>query len=329
MLKHGIVGAVLLLAGIAGAEGIAWDKLASPVIFRGDKQTAYRDPAAVFHNGWFYLFFSKVVIEGDGRPCHYTAWSKSRDLVTWTAPVVFTPRDRNLNFCSPGGVVRCGDEWVLCVCSYPRPNGEMYGNKTARLWMLRSKDLEHWGPAELIKVKGPDVPQEEMGRMIDPFIFTDKDTPGKWWCSYKQNGMSLAWSSDLKVWHPAGNIAAGENTCLIVDGADYVLFHSPANGIGIKRTRDLKTWRDLGVTYLDQEQWPWAKGRLTAGFVLDLRRDPAVGRALMVFHGSEFPEKDPRGGFDNFCSLGLAWSTDLQHWSWPGDTAKKASDKQP
>jgi hypothetical protein len=201
MLKRGIVGALLLLVGVASAKGVAWERLTSPVIFRGDKQTAYRDPAAVFHNGWFYLYFSKVVIESDGRPCHYTAWSKSRDFVTWTEPVTFTPRDRNLNFCSPGGVVRCGEEWVLCVCSYPRPSGEMYGNKTARLWTLRSKDLEHWSAPELIKVKGPDVPQEEMGRMIDPFIFADKDTPGKWWCSYK------AWSSDLQHWSWPGEKA--------------------------------------------------------------------------------------------------------------------------
>ena len=28
---------------------------------------------------------------------------------------------------------------------------------------------------------------------------------------------------------------------------------------------------------LGQENWPWARGRLTAGFVLDLRSGPAVG----------------------------------------------------
>jgi hypothetical protein len=133
--------------------------------------------------------------------------------------------------------------------------------------------------------------------------------------------MSLAWSSDLQIWHPAGRIDAGENACMLVDGDEYVLFHSPSNGIGIKRTHDLKTWRDLGVQYLGQANWPWARGRLTAAFVLDLRHEPAVGRALMFFHGSEFPEKDPRGGFDNFASLGLAWSSDLLHWSWPGEKA--------
>lgn len=37
-------------------------------------------------------------------------------------------------------------------------------------------------------------------------------------------------------------------------------------------------------------------------------RDPAV----------IFSERDPRGGFDNFASIGLAWSNDLKTWGWPG-----------
>ncbi len=104
---------------------------------------------------------------------------------------------------------------------------------------------------------------------------------------------------------------------MIVDGNGYVLFHSPANGIGVKRSRDLKHWRDEGVLTLGQTSWPWARGRLTAGFVLDLRKNPSVGKALMFFHGSDFPENDPRGGFDNFASIGLAWSNDLMLWTWP------------
>ena len=50
-------------------------------------------------------------------------------------------------------------------------------------------------------------------------------------------------------------------------------------------------------------RWPWATGRLSAGFVLDLRHDPTVGKALMFFHGSDYPENDARGGFDTFASV--------------------------
>jgi hypothetical protein len=86
----------------------------------------------------------------------------------------------------------------------------------------------------------------------------------------------------------------------------------------VKRSVDLKSWRDEGVLLLGQKDWPWAKGRLTAGFVLDLRGTQSVGKALMFFHGSRFKEDDPRGGFDNFASVGLAWSDDLVDWEWAG-----------
>lgn len=292
--------------------------LQSPVLFRGDAAAAYRDPAAVWHDGWFRLFFTLVRIEADGHPYSYLAWSKSRDLRTWSAPVIVTPRDRALNYGSPGNVIRDGGDWLLCLQTYPRPNGEPYGNDSSRLWTMRSNDLEGWGAPDLLRVKGPDVPAEKMGRMIDPYLLADKDTPGKWWCLFKQNGVSRSWSSDLKTWTFAGHAPAGENACVIVDGGEYVLFHSPENGIGIKRSADLVSWRDEGVLTLGQDAWPWARGRLTAGFVLDLRHDPAVGKALMFFHGSDFPEKDPRGGFDNFASIALAWSDDLRTWAWPG-----------
>jgi len=302
----------------AEPERVLLSEISSPIIFRGDATTAYRDPTVIYHDGWFCLFFTLVKIEPDKRPFSYTAWSKSRDLIKWSEPTIFTPRDQSLNYGSPGNIIRHGDEWVLCLQTYPRPNGEMYGNSTARIWTMRSKDLETWGEPELLRVKGPDVPQEKMGRMIDAFLLEDKDEPGKWWCFYKQNGVSMSWSHDLKTWTYAGRTSAGENACVIVERDDYVLFHSPGNGVGVKRTKDLNEWRDEGELTLGQKSWPWTQGRLTAGFVLDLRTEPAVGEALMFFHGSDFPERDPRGGFDNFASIGLAWSDDLQTWTWPG-----------
>ena len=313
----------LLLAPLATqcsavSNNVSFSAIPSPVIFRGDATTAYRDPTAIYHDGWFHLYFTMVKIEQDKRPFSYCAWSKSRDLVHWSEPTIFTPRDQNLNYGSPGDIVRQGDKWVLCLQTYPRPNGEQYGNKNSRLWTMRSKDLESWSAPELMRVKGPDVPQEQMGRMIDPYLLADKDEPGKWWCFYKQNGVSLSWSRDLDHWTYAGHAPAGENACVVVDGGDYVLFHSPENGIGVKRSKDLREWRDQGVLTLGQKTWAWAQGRLTGGFVLDLRRDRAVRKALMFFHGSDFPEKDPRGGFDNFASLAIAWSDDLKTWHWPG-----------
>jgi len=288
----------------------------SPLLFRGDGQTAYRDPAAIYHDGWFHLYFTYVTKEADGLAYSRVAWSKSRDLLRWTEVTPFTPLDLNFNYGSPGDVIRFGKHWVLCLQTYPRPNGEKYGNKNARIWTMRSYDLEHWLEPTLLQVKGPDVPIERMGRMIDPYLFQDKDEPGKWWCIYKQKGLSMSWSRDLETWTFAGNFAAAENPCVIVDRGEYVLFDSPAGGIGVKRSRDLHAWRDVALLTLGQKDWPWAQGRLTAGFVLDLRNVPEVGKAIMFFHGSRYPEEDPRGGFDNFASIGFAWSDDLEQWSW-------------
>lgn len=287
------------------------------MLFAGDANSAYRDPAAVYHEGWFYLYFTWVHKESDGNAYSSVAWSRSRDLRQWTDPVRLTPLDKHLDFGSPGNVVRYGDKWVLCLQTYPRPNGERYGNRDSRIWSMTSRDLETWTTPQILRVKGPSVTVNDMGRMIDPFLFRDKDQKDKWWCFYKQNGISKSWSKDLAVWTYSGTTPAGENPCVVVDGGDYVLFHSPPNGIGVKRSTNLVDWIDEPLLTLGQAVWPWAQGRLTAGFVLDLRTERNIGRAIMFFHGSTYPEEDPRGGFDNFASLGIAWSDDLEHWQWP------------
>lgn len=307
----------MLLSPLCG-QTLNLSALTSPILFRGDATTAYRDPAVLYDNGTFWLIISYVTIDPDKKPYSRLAWTKSQDLIHWTPIVPFTPKDQHLNYSSPGNIVRFGNEWVLCAQTYPRPNGERYGNDDSRLWIFRSTDLEHWSDPELLRVKGPAVPPDKMGRMIDPFLLQDKDDPSKWWCFYKQKGISLSWSNDLKAWTFFGRTDAGENPCVIVDKGEYVLSHSPKTGIGIKRSADLKSWRDEGVLRLGEKEWPWAQGRLTAGFLLDLRKDPRVGKVLMFFHGSDYPEEDPRGGFDNFASIGLAWSDDLKTWDWPG-----------
>ncbi len=305
----------------AAKRGPVLSLLTSPVLFQGDARTAYRDPAATFHAGWFYLYFTLIKTEDDSIAYSYVAWTKSRDLQHWSPPKIITSRDKTLDFGSPGDVVRVNDHWVICLQTYPRPYGEKYGNGDSRIWIMRSEDLEHWDAPELLAVKGPSIPKEAMGRMIDPYLLRDKDVPGKWWCFYKQNGINISSSTDLQTWKPFGHIDAGENPCVIVDHNEYVLFHSPPNGIGVKRSSDLSHWRDEGVITLGQNEWVWAHGRLTAAFVLDLRSDPGVGKALMFFHGSQYPETDPRGGFDNFASIGIAWSPDLHTWSWPGGSS--------
>lgn len=316
--------ALLLILPRANGQAVKLDALTSPILFKGDAKTAYRDPAVLYHNGTFYLFFTLSEVEADGKVYMYTAFAKSRDLVQWTPPKKITVRDQNLDFSSPGNIIRYQNEWVLCLQTYPRPEytaDQMprYGSKDARLYLMRSRDLETWSKPELLRVKGPDVQQADMGRMIDPYLLEDKDDPGKFWCFYKQNGVSRSYSRDLKTWTFVGSAEAGENVCVLTQNGHYLLFHSPPNGIGLKTSRDLNTWHDRGTLItLGQEKWDWAKGRLSAGTVLDLTQVPGIGRYLLFFHGSG-PLTEKEGDFDKNASLGLAWSMDLCTWSWPGN----------
>ena len=228
-----------------------------------------------------------------------------------------------LNFSSPGNVVRYKNEWVLCLQTYPRPDykagGKMRtGSGDARLYVMRSKDLENWSSPELLKVKGPEVAVKDMGRMIDPYLLEDKNDPGKWWCFYKQNGVSMSYSYDLKNWSFFGRTESGENTSVLYENKEYILIHSPKNGIGIKRSKDLKTWEDWGgLITLGQKDWDWAKGRITAGTVINLKSNKNFGKYVMFFHGSG-PKTETEGDFDKNASIGVAWSGDLREWEWAG-----------
>jgi hypothetical protein len=54
---------VLLLAPPAAlhaaeAKSVSSSAIPSPILFRGDATTAYRDLAAIYHDGWFRLSFT-------------------------------------------------------------------------------------------------------------------------------------------------------------------------------------------------------------------------------------------------------------------------------
>lgn len=314
-----------LFSGCSSKEKgvIRLQDISSPVLFSGNETSAYRDPAVLYHNNTFYLFFTLVEIEEDGNIYSYLAGSESKNLKEWSSPKKLTEKNQRLNYSSPGNVIRHNDEWVLCLQTYPRPEYTIrqdvrYADETARVFVMRSKDLSSWSAPELLKLKGESVSETDMGRMIDPYLIQDKDDKDKYWCFFKQNGVSLSWSNDLKTWNYFGHTDAGENVCVLVDNNEYVLFHSPENGVGVKRTADLKEWHDWGkLITLGQAEWDWAKGRITAGVVLDMRDVDGVNKYLMFYHGSG-PLSEPEGDFDKNASIGIAWSSDLKSWDWPG-----------
>ncbi len=298
-------------------------RLKSPILFRGDSVTAYRNPAVLYYDNKFYLFFSIVEVEKDGKVFDYTASSVSTDLLNWTKPRKLTPRDQKLNYCAPGNVIRYKGKWILCLQTYPRQDLYItqpvrYGDATSRIFIMRSSDLENWSEPELLKVKGNNVSIEDMGRMIDPYLVEDKDEKGKFWCFFKQRGVSMSYSYDLVKWTFFGYTDAGENTCVLTENNEYTLFHSPSNGIGIKKSKDLKKWTDWGsLITLGQSRWEWAKGRITAGVVINMKEINGFENYLMFFHGSG-PLTEKEGDFDRNASIGIAWSKDLIEWKWPG-----------
>jgi len=312
---------ILILTGCHMDQRSILAGLHSPVLFKGDSVTAYRDPAVLFENGRFYLFFTLVEIEPDSMIYSYMAMSSSQDLVKWSPIKKLSPRDQSLNYSSPGNVIRYKDEWILCLQTYPRPKYHMsemprYGDSTARIFSMRSKDLDTWTEPDLIKVKGPSVARENMGRMIDPYLLQDLHDKDRYWCFYKQNGVSMSYSYDLVNWTYHGSTHAGENVCVLKEKGQYILFHSPPNGIGKKRSGDLNDWTDEGeLITLGQKEWPWASGRLTAGAVLNMKDHKGIKKYLMFFHGSG--PGDERRDFDRNSSIGIAWSEDLENWFWP------------
>ena len=96
--------------------------------------------------------------------------------------------DKRFNWSSPGNIVEDGDERVPCFQKYPTPDATptkvAFADDTARLYTIRTKDFKTWTKPELIMVKGPNVSEAEMWRMIDAYLV--KGTDGLWWCFYKQ-----------------------------------------------------------------------------------------------------------------------------------------------
>lgn len=293
---------------------IDFQVLTSPILLQGNHCTAYRDPAACYHDGVFYLYFTLVETELDGRVFLYLAMTTSADLQHFSPVQKLTVRDQAKNFSSPGNVVLFEDSYYLCCQTYCREHGEKYGNERSRIWLMRSKDLLHWDEPQLLRVKGNAIPEADMGRMIDPYLICNRE--GVWHCFFKQNGVSVSQSTDLQHWQYCGRTDCGENVCVLEDGGHYRLWHSPRNGIAEKVSTDLLHWQDAGkLITLGQKNWPWAQGRLTAGMVLDLRQEPQIGKALLFFHGTG-PE-DEETIFDQYASIGVAWSDDLEHWQYP------------
>ena len=236
---------------------------------------AYRDPCAIFQDGICHLFCT-LVRQQNGAQVMGLVHSISTDLIHFTEPEPILPLDPALNYSSPGNVLSAFGQYWLCFQTYPRPKGEIYGNADSRLFLMHSTDLLSWSEPEIIPVMG-DIPVSEMGRMIDPFLLALPD--GSFLCLFKQNGVSISRSTDLRHWTFLGSHPCGENVCaFVIRPGLYGLLHSPKNGVGLLLTRDFETFQDCGISMLDTDGALWARDRVTAGFFLPREQ-------LLFFHG--------------------------------------------
>ena len=142
-------------------------RLQSPIIIEGNARYAYRDPAVIYHDGVFYLFFTVAIFEDDQFYARLGLIT-SRDLIHWSEIEYLSLLDPEINLCGPGNIIRFERQWVLCASLYPTPEKGRYGgNENSRATILRSDDLRHWGEPEVLQLR------EHMGRTIDPFLMED------------------------------------------------------------------------------------------------------------------------------------------------------------
>jgi len=285
-----------------------------PILDRGDL-IALRDPALVFHDGSCHLFHTVARPAGQAFSLGLDV-AVSRDLRRWTTRTIFAPEARNWS--SPGSVVRHGDEWVMCLQTYPIDPGATWGNESARLWLSRSRDLATWSEPVMVASQGALVAWTAAHRQIDPYLIAHA---GRWWCLYKAAGqLGLLVSDDLASWREASaqrpvfgsadtpDHCTVENPCVVACERGFALFFSPCRegrGIGVAYSDDLLTWRD--VRYLDLPALPWAPGGPTAAMVVDRRREE--GCWLMAFHGDRPVPANAHGA-----AIALLRSRDLERW---------------
>ena len=81
------------------------DRIPSSRLIHGDDTHAFRDPAVVYRDGVFHLYCTYVETEDSGDIYMYTIHTCSADLIHWSAPEKLTPRNKALNYSSPGNIV--------------------------------------------------------------------------------------------------------------------------------------------------------------------------------------------------------------------------------
>lgn len=270
-----------------------------------------RDPAAVWHDGLCYLYYTRQVGGWGGPECWTVAVVTTADFREFSPERLVSPP----GYASPGNVIRCGDRWVLVVQSYPWPS---------EIALLYSDDLLNWSAPRHI-IPADTGPGWGAGHgPIDGWLFPYE---GRWlcaWVSFLQGTAHRAFgyhaSDDLEAWEnltpeapfvdgSAYNANGGVENCAIVrDGDTWHFFASVGmDPQHLAHTAAGSPWEWAPLTPADQIRLPsapWCAHSQSALFVADWR--DLCGQWAMLYHGQQTPDAD--------ATLGLAFSDDL--WNW-------------
>ncbi|WP_105615636.1 glycoside hydrolase family protein [Vallitalea okinawensis] len=271
-----------------------------------------RDPAVIYHEGTYFCYHT-LVEEKEGKRRLKLGLTESTDLDNWSQPIIL--QDSELNFSSPGNVFRHKEKWYLCVQSYPINEGELWGSKDSRLWLMESEDLRNWSEPKCLKQEGCTAKWSKSHRQIDPYIEKRNDS---FFCFYKTEGkIGVMISKDLESWvdhdepvltsEQMPDSSTIENPCIIHQDGSYMMFFTPCRpgrGMCMAKSEDLFHWSNIQTLSIEESFYDWAPNGPSAGMVIDDRNNS--GSLLMFIHG----EYDDKHG----AALAVLKSTDLLSW---------------
>ena len=289
-----------------------WAALRNPILESASR--LYKDPAVVYHDGWFYVFTHENHRSRDLRTFEPLPTTGSQPDVTWS-----------------------GSGWIMAQNGGPQP-GWKEGSAAPRL--RRSLDLLTWSAAGPLL---PGIPEE---RNIDPAIAWEG---GFAYIAFKREQtlhVTRVAEADLGTdrYEPiqrgsAGGLFAEQFQLIKLDGVWHMVATSyrynlldmiqlglhPYTGnhhpfLYTKRDAgaDLSawtTWEGRRELLIPRERWNRAM-HANGGHLVDRRA--VDGYYYLFYAGSEDHDSFDRRGHDK---IGVARSRDLVRWVVPGDTS--------
>ncbi|MBE6367606.1 MAG: hypothetical protein E7052_06835 [Lentisphaerae bacterium] len=290
-----------------------WQQLYNPIF---SWRCSTRDPAAIWHNGEFYLYFTVQFNQHrwgapEGYQCFVTV---TRDFRNFTNPRPVTPT----GYVSPGSVIRFNNKWYMSVTRYPWPTA---------VCLVESDDLLNWSePRIVMPTHHGEYWGNEAHGPIDGYLLEWKNRIWLLFTDFQKGTTSqhlgLAVSDDMQSFENLTpdrplldsdfyNANRGiENASIVADGDQLYLFCSvgmPEQRIAMLQSNDIMHWSKLdGQAEIDGLRQEWSKFIASAQFVADWRE--LTGYWVMLFMGTRHFDAYDR------MSLGMARSLDLKNW---------------